>query len=498
MAGQHYLAVDLGAESGRIMRGTVSEGGGGITLEEVHRFPNIAVRVPGDGGGKTLTWHWDILRLWHEIQHGIHKAAQGHQVHGIGVDTWGVDFGLLDESGTLLGNPVCYRDLRTDGIPEQVYARFPKDRLYATTGIQSMFFNTLYQIASMSLRGDATFQHAKTLLFTPDLIAYWLTGVARNEYTIASTTMMLDARTRTWLDDLLAAIGVPRSLFPELIMPATAQSTIGMVQASLLESLGLNKGARVPVLAVGSHDTASAVAAVPAQGEDWLYISSGTWSLLGAEVAQPVLSPRAFELNLTNEGGIGGTIRLLKNIAGLWLVQECRRTWAKAGQEYDYATLTKMAEGASPHLAFINPDEPEFAQPGDMPARIVDHCRKTGQAVPQDPGQFVRVILESLAVVYARTRNMLEEVTGRKFTKLHIVGGGSQNHLLNQLAADATGLTVIAGPVEATALGNIMSQAISTGQLGSIAQGRALIAQTPGLKTCMPRDTAKWQQRIKG
>ena len=328
MADQHYLAVDLGAESGRIMRGTLSTGGAGITLEEVHRFPNIAVPVPH---GKALTWHWDILRLWHEIQHGIHKAAQGGggQIHGIGVDSWGVDFGLLDESGTLLGNPVCYRDPRTDGVPDQVFARFPKDRLYATTGIQSMFFNTLYQIASMSLRGDKTFKDAKTLLFTPDLIAYWLTGQARNEYTIASTTMMLNARTRNWADDLLSAIGVPRSLFPEIIMPATPQSQWGMVQPALAESMGLGRG--VPVLAVGSHDTASAVAAVPAQGTDWLYISSGTWSLLGVEVAQPVLTPRAFELNMTNEGGVGGTIRLLKNIAGLWLVR-LRRDLPESGE----------------------------------------------------------------------------------------------------------------------------------------------------------------------
>lgn len=493
MACDQYLAVDLGAESGRVMCGVISEGR--IVLSELHRFPNIAVRVPHKKGE---TFHWDTFRLWHEIQTGIGKGvAEGKPAAGIGIDTWGVDYGLLNEDGVLIGNPVCYRDPRTEGCQAKVDARIPRAKLYAVTGIQSMFFNTIYQLACLSFAGDPIFQRARHLLFMPDLIAYWLTGRMANEYTIASTTALLDAKRRNWSDELLAALEIPRSLFPEIIYPASAHSAWGKVQPGVGQNIGAG-AAGVPVLAVGSHDTASAVAAVPAEGDDWLYISSGTWSLMGAEIPQPILSARAGELNLTNEGGIGNTIRLLKNVAGMYFVQECRRAWAKAGREYDYAALAKMAEAARPHTALIDPDDPAFHTPGEMPMKIAAYLKKTGQPVPADDGQMIRVVLESLAAAYARVKNMIEEVTGRKFKKLHIVGGGCQNHLLNQLAADATGLTVMAGPVEATALGNIMSQAISTGTLGSIAQGRTLIARSAELKAFTPRETEKWEKWMKG
>lgn len=480
MADRHYIAVDLGAESGRVMLSKVSSSE--IALTELHRFPTASTRV-----GKTF--HWDILRLWSDIQAGIAKAVTAvggaKNVAGIGVDTWGVDFGLFDEDGALLGNPVCYRDDRTAGMPEKVEALLPRAQLYGVTGIQSMFFNTIYQLAALSFGKSAQLRAAKRLLFMPDIINYWLSGKMANEYTIASTSMLLDARARTWSDQVLAAIGVPRSLFPEMVFPATAQSSLGGVQPLVGDTLGATG---IPVLAVGCHDTASAYAAIPATGgNDWLCLSSGTWSLLGAEVDQPVLSGKAAEYNVTNEGGVGGKIRLLKNIVGMWPLQECRREWSKQGQEIDYATLTALAEKAPAKLAVLDLNDPEISKPGQMPQKITAQLQRRGQKVPQSPGEFARVIFESLALRYAEVIRELSEITGQRFTKLHIVGGGSQNNLLNQLAANATGLSVHAGPIEATALGNVMSQAISTGQLASIAAGRDLIRRSSAGREFKPR-----------
>lgn len=485
MAESCFAAVDLGAESGRVMVGRLANGRIGLT--EAHRFPNIPVYAHG-------TLHWDILRLWHEVQAGLAKVAADTRPAGIGVDTWGVDFALLTPDGTLLGNPVAYRDARTTGVPERLFTRLAKPRLYQATGIQTLVFNTIFQLASMTFASSPLLQQAGHLLFIPDLLCYWLTGRLATEYTIASTSQMLDARARTWWQEALFAVGAPRVLFPEMITPATAQSRWGQVPAAVGDALGVTD---VPVLAVGSHDTASAVAAVPAEGDDWLYLSSGTWSLLGAEVDQPVLSQKAFGYNLTNEGGVGGKIRLLKNIAGMWLVQECRREWARQGKEYDYATLTRMAAAAPSQTAIIEPDDAAFATAGDMPAKIAEHCRQTGQPAPQDHATTVRVCLESLAVRYAKVVAMLEDATTKKYKKLHIVGGGSQNDLLNQWAADATGLTVYAGPVEATALGNVLSQAITTGQIGSLAEGRRLIAQSVAPKVFTPRNTERWQRYLR-
>ncbi len=482
MQDQHYIAVDLGAESGRVMLATVNALG--ITLNERHRFPNGPVRVRS-------VLYWDILRLWGEIQTGIAKAmaeavTNGQSVSGIGVDTWGVDFGLLDRHGELLGNPVHYRDTRTEGMTEKFFARMPREEVYRITGIQTMNLNTLFQLCALAENRPTLLEQAEHLLYIPDLVAFWLCQRLANEYTIASTTQMLDARRREYAPTVLANIPLRTSLLPQLVMPGTV---LGPVTG---EAAAATHARDIPVLAVGAHDTASAVAAVPAHAEHWLFLSSGTWSLLGTEMEQPVLTPEAMKFNLTNEGAVGGKIRLLKNIAGLWLLQECRRAWAQDGKEFDYRTLVQMAREAPAHSAFLNLEDPAVLAPGDMPAKIAQQCRRTGQRVPETPGQFTRAILESLAATYAQVRNIITQVTGRKFTHLHIVGGGSQNELLNQMAADATGLHVIAGPVEATAIGNVMVQALATGQLDSIAAGRKLVAQTAMMREFLPHDTDKW------
>ncbi len=475
MTEQRYISIDLGAESGRVMLARVGENG--IFLEEIQRFANGPVAATG-------TLYWDILRLWQEIQTGIGKiTAENPVIAGIGIDTWGVDFGLLDGQGQLLANPVHYRDSRTQGMVEKFFAQMPREKVFAISGIQTMELNTLFQLVALKQRNPAMLDHAKCLLFIPDLIAYWLTGRAANEYTIASTSQMLDARTRQWSSDILAAMGVSKALFPPMLFPGCPDSNFGPVQNAAGQAI---KATGVPVLAAGSHDTASAVAAVPASGEDWLFLSSGTWSLLGAEVATPVLTPAAIKYNVTNEGGVGGRIRLLKNIPGLWLLQECRRAWAAEGKDFDYKTLVQLAREAPAKLARLDLDDPAFLVPGNMPGKIAAQCRQAGRKVPETPGQFARVILESLAERYAQVAAMLAELTGRKFRTLHIVGGGSQNELLCQMAADATGLTVLAGPVEATALGNAVAQAMATGQIASLDEGRRLVAKTAEVRTYRP------------
>ncbi len=387
MADKKYIAIDLGAESGRVMLGTISAAG--IELTEVHRFPNLQIRV-----GNTL--HWDVLRLWNESLIGIAKIAAEHDVSGIGVDTWGVDFGLLDSHGDLLGNPVCYRDARTDGMVDAVFSRLSKEKIYAITGIQTMALNTLFQLASLSFGESPQLRVAKHLLFLPDLFTYWLCGVMGTDYTFASTTQMLDARTRQWSPEILRMLGISGELFSPMSIPGERGAIRGTVLRSVNEKLAV---AKVPVIAVGGHDTASAVAAVPADSSngDWLYLSSGTWSLLGAEVDEPILTERAARENVTNEGGVGGKIRLLKNIAGLWLLQECKRAWSVRGNDYDYTTLTAMAAEAPARTAKLDLEDPIFSTSGDMPEKIAAHCRKTGQKPPESPGEFTRVILESLA-----------------------------------------------------------------------------------------------------
>ena len=459
----NYIAVDLGAESGRVILGSLA--GGQLSLEEIRRFPNQAVQLP-------CGLYWDSFRLFHEIQEGLATAGRERQVKaaGIGVDTWGVDFGLTGPDGGLIDCPRHYRDPRTNTVPERLFQTVPRWEVFQQTGIQIMSINSLYQLYSLRLADSPALRDASRLLFMPDLLNYWLTGETRNEVTIASTSQFYDPRTRRFATGMLARLGIPTGILAPLIEPGCA---IGPLLPRLAEATGLGA---VPVYAVGAHDTASAVAAVPAEGDDWCYISSGTWSLMGVETAQPVISEQSYNLNYTNEAGVEGRTRLLKNIAGLWLLQECRRAWAAQGELHDYAELARMAEEAGPARAIIDPDD--FLQPGDMPSRIATWCREHSLDAPRTKGEFCRTILESLAHRYRDVLEGLESLIGRKIRVIHIVGGGSRNELLNRLVASVTGRTVIAGPVEATAAGNLLVQAIGAGEVANLEQAREIVRRS--------------------
>jgi len=466
-----FLAVDLGASSGRVVEGTWD--GKGLALREVHRFKNGPVQA-----GARLTT--DADGLWRSVREGF-RAAGGAPA-AIGVDTWGVDFGLLDSRDRLLGPPAHYRDARTNGMMPKVFERVPKGEVFRTTGIQFMQINTLYQLFSMVESGDARLREASTLLLTPDLFHYWMTGEKIAEYTIASTTQMLHATERRWADGLLAALGIPVRLLPPLVPPGTP---IGPLLVGVAEEAGWS--GEVPVIAVGSHDTASAVAAIPELDGASAYLSSGTWSLMGVEVEEPVINDLSLVLNFTNEGGVGRTIRLLKNIMGLWLVQECQRQW-----RHDWPALERLAASAPPFRSLVDPDSPEFLSPGDMPAAIRGFCRRTGQPEPGDEGAIVRCCLESLALKYRIVFEDLERLTGRRLDVIRIVGGGCRNRLLNRFTADACGRPVVAGPVEATALGNILVQAVATGHLRNLADGRRVVAASTERETTQPGESAPW------
>ena len=459
----NYLAIDLGAESGRVILGSLP--GELLALEELHRFPNQPVRLP-------CGLYWDALRLHHEMVEGLSVAGRQRKLRadGIGVDTWGVDFALLARDGSLADNPRHYRDERNLGVPERLFSVVPRAEVFGYTGIQIMAINSLYQLYAMKLADSPALAAAERLLFIPDLFSYWLSGVERAEITIASTSQFYDPRTRRFSTELLERAGLPVKILPELIEPGRR---LGALLPRLAESTGLGP---VPVYATAGHDTASAVAAVPAQGDDWCYISSGTWSLMGVELPEPVINDQSAALNFTNEAGAAGRTRLLKNIAGLWVLQECRRAWAAAGESFSYAELAAMAEQAASIGSAIDPDD--FLQPGNMPERIEDWCRERSLAVPRTKGETCRVILESLAHRYRVVLEGLESVTGRKIRTIHIVGGGSRNRLLNQLVARVTGCTVVAGPVEATAAGNVLVQAIGAGQVRDLDQARAIVRKS--------------------
>ena len=466
-------AVDLGASGGRVMMGTVGRGQQ-LELQELHRFPNVPVRVLG-------TLHWDVLALFQGVLDGLGAAARaGAGLASLGIDTWGVDYGLLDADGTLLGNPVHYRDTRTEGVAGQVLARVPAAELYAITGIQQLPLNTIFQLAAAA--GTPQLAAARTLLMIPDLLAYWLTGQAGAEVTNASTTQLYDVRAQAWATSLMTRVGIPPGIFPPLRRPG---DIIGELLPRITTETGL--ATPVPVLAVGSHDTASAVAAVPAQGPGFAYISCGTWSLIGMELPGPVLSEASFKANFTNEAGIDGTIRYLRNVMGLWLLQESMRTWSARGTPADLDTLLAAAAEAPALRAVIDPDDPHFLTPGDMPGRIAHACRRTGQDPPADPGATVRCILDSLALAYRRTIAEVQELSGRHVDTVHIVGGGARNALLCQLTADACGLPVVAGPVEAAALGNVLVQARALGTApDDLAGMRRLLRQTQNLHRFEP------------
>ena len=466
MTGVTVAAVDLGASGGRVMAGQVSDSV--VTLHEVHRFPNEPVAAGG-------TLYWDILRLYADVRHGLELAARQFPLASAGIDGWGVDYGLLDTSGALLGNPVHYRDARTTGVPARVHAAVPAAELYAATGIQQLPFNTIYQLAA-----TPTLPHAATMLLIPDLLAYWLTGVPGAEITNASTTSLLEVRAQAWATELIEKAGLPSRIFPPLRHP-------GEIIGPVTELNG--PGSPLPVIAVASHDTASAVAAVPAAGPDFAYISSGTWSLAGMELDAAVLTEASRAANFTNEAGVDQTIRYLRNLTGLWLLQQSVRCWPGASLDDLLAEAARV-----PRLRFvIDPDDPVFVPPGDMPGRIAAWLAGRGEAVPAGPAETVRCILDSLALAYRRAIAEVQSLSGRHADVVHIVGGGARNELLCQLTADATGLPVIAGPAEATCFGNVLVQARALGAApGDLAGMRALIRSTQPLRSFTPtRDSTR-------
>lgn len=480
---KNFLAVDLGAESGRAVLGRFD--GEQLSLHEIHRFPNGPVRIQN-------SLYWNVLGLFGEMKRGLAKAAgeAGGELASLGLDTWGVDFALLDRNGELIGNPHHYRDSRNDGMLDKGFAIVPRQEIFDQTGLQFMQINSLFQLLAMKLQKSPALETATTFLMMPDLFNYWLTGQKVCEYTDASTSQCYDPRKGAWALPLLEKFGLPTQMFPGIVQPGTR---LGSLLPVIAEELGINQS--IAVIAPGCHDTASAVAAVPmSEGTEAnsAYISSGTWSLVGVETNEPVINAQSLAYNFTNEGGVQNTIRLLKNVTGMWLVQECRRTWAQQGEELSYADITRLAGEAKPFAALVNPDDPSFLAPGDMPARIREFCRCTGQTPPADKGAIVRCALESLAFKYRWVIEKLEELNNRPITTVHIVGGGTQNRLLNQFAANATGRTVVTGPVEATAIGNILMQMLAMGQIGSLREGRAIVRGSFPVETYQPQDTGAW------
>jgi rhamnulokinase len=476
-APQSYLAFDFGAESGRAILGQMVSGV--LTTQEIRRFANEPVEYGG-------SLHWDAPRLWYEMRKAL-AMLQGAPLAGIGVDAWGVDHALLGEKGELLENPYHYRDARTAGVMEEVFQRVPKEEIYATTGIQFMPINTLYQLFAAVRETPRLLKVAQKLITIPDLFHYWLSGRAVCEFTNATTTQLIDYRTRSWADELAARLGLPTHLWAEIVEPGTV---LGCLKARLARDFGF---AEVPVIAPAAHDTGSAVAAISAR-EGTAFISSGTWSLVGTEVDAPVVSSNALRMNFTNEGGVCGTTRLLKNVMGLWMLQCCRQTWTSQGQTHEVAQLLQRATEAPPFSCLVDPDHPSFLRPVNMPEAIGEFCGRTQQPSPKSPGGYTRAILESLAFKYRFVLASLEQLTGRHVERIRIIGGGSKNRLLNQLTADATGKTVLAGPPEATALGNIAMQILATGGANCLRDVRAMVERSYPPELFEPRDTEKWDR----
>lgn len=482
MADKAYLAVDLGAESGRVMAGRFN--GQMVSLEQFHRFPNGPVNLGG-------TLRWNLIGLWSEIQEGLHKAAA--ELNGaavsVGVDTWGVDFVLMNANDELLGQPWNYRDSRTDGMMQKAFSRVPREQIFAATGLQFMPINSLYQLLAMCERDPELVDQARRFLMVADFFHWCLSGSRVVEFTNATTSQMLDAQSRTWATDMLQKLEIPTDMFPEVVLPGT---NLGSLRSEVAEFTGLGK---LNVVAPATHDTGAAVAAIPTTQTgrpDWAYISSGTWSLMGVETQDAVLTPKALKYNVTNEGGVDGTWRVLKNIMGLWLVQCCRQAFSQRGHNFDYAQLAKLAEDAPAFRSLIDPDRPEFLGPPDMTEAIAAECRRTEQPVPETEGQFIRCALESLALKYRMVLGWLEELTGVPATVIHIVGGGTQNRLLNQFTADACGRPVVTGPIEATALGNVLIQARAAGDLSTLSDIRDVVRRSESIEEYTPENTVAW------
>ncbi len=476
---RRYLAIDLGAESGRGVVGALE--GGRIRLEEVHRFPNGPIRLFDH-------LYWDALGLYREIKAAIGKAAAQGKLDAMGIDSWAVDFGLIGPGGTLVGSPRCYRDPRTDGIVERAFEVVPREEIFRETGIQFLQFNTLYQLLALKEQEPRLLEAARKLVMIGELFTYFLTGRVVGEFTNASTTQLLTPQGE-WSQKLLSRFGLPVEIMPEVVHPGTE---VGVVIDSVRSELGLAQD--LPVIVPAVHDTGSAVAGVPASGRDWAFISSGTWSLVGMEVEKPIITEESLAFNLTNEGGVERTYRLLKNVMGLWIVQELRREWERRGEALAYDALTRLAAEAAPFQAFIDPDDPSFFRPGDMAERVRAYAEKTGQRPPESLGELVRCVLESLALKYRYVIDRLERAAGQKVEVVHVVGGGSQNRLLNQMTASACGRMVLAGPVEATALGNVVMQAVGQGALSSVAEGRKAIRASFVLEEYSPERTEAWSE----
>ncbi|MEQ9406438.1 MAG: rhamnulokinase family protein [Fuerstiella sp.] len=483
MAEKAYLAVDLGAESGRVMAGRFD--GSKIALQQFHRFSNGPVSLAG-------TLRWNLIGLWTEIQNGLREAAS--QMNGaavsVGVDTWGVDFVLMNRNDELLGQPWNYRDSRTDGMIQKACSRVPRAEIFAETGLQFMQINSLYQLLAMCERDPELVAQATRFLMIPDFFHWCLSGSRVVEFTNATTSQLLNATTREWAFDLIRKFEIPTDMFPEIVVPGT---NLGTLRNEVADFTGLGK---LDVVTPATHDTGAAVAAVPTRrtgSADWAYISSGTWSLMGVEVQNAILTPQALARNVTNEGGVDGTYRLLKNIMGLWLVQRCKVAFAARGQQVDYAELTRLAVEAPAFRSLVDPDRPAFLGPPDMTEAIAEECRRTGQPVPETLGQFVRCALESLALKYRMVLGWLEELTGTPVQVIHIVGGGTQNQLLNQFTADACGRPVFAGPIEATALGNVLLQARAAGDLSSLSEIREVVRTSETIGEYTPEHPAAWE-----
>jgi len=486
MKPQSYLAVDLGAETGRVMAGLWD--GKRIRLEELHRFPNGPVEIAN-------SLRWDVLRIWAEIQNGLSQAARFHgkNVKSVGVDAWGVDSVLLSKSDEVVCQPFHYRDARTRGLMEKAFARVPRAEIFAATGLQFMELNTLYQLLALQRDSPEILAASDRLLMMPDFFHWCLCGAKVAEFTEATTTQFFHPTKREWSYGLLKKFGLPIAILPPVVEPGTA---LGQLRASLTTRTGLGQ---VQVIAPASHDTGSAVVAVPVANSDegtWAYLSSGTWSLMGLELRQAQLSPKVLEFNITNEGGVDGTYRVLKNITGLWLVQQCKRAFERNGKTVEYAQLVRLAKAAPALRSFVDPDNPRFVNPPSMPAAIQEFCKETGQPVPQTEGALIRCALESMALKYQVVLSRLEEVGGKRIETIHVVGGGSKNPLLNQFTADACNRQVLAGPVEATALGNVLIQARACGEIGSLAELRAIVSKSTDVETFSPKasSVSLWQE----
>jgi sugar (pentulose or hexulose) kinase len=479
MPSHTFIAVDLGAGSGRVIAATTDLQK--IELEEIHRFDNPGTELPGGS-------FWNIVGLYRDILEGLRRAVEihGERIVSIGIDTWGCDHGLIGQNGTLLGMPHQYRDPRFEGMAELMHGLMPESEIYRHTGIKTNFYNSSLHLLAEAHKKNPALDAAETLLFIPDLLAYWLTGRRAVERSIASTSQLVDPTTGNWAWPVIDALGLPRKMFGEIVAPGTVLGPIRDAVANFIGKAG------IPVIASASHDTASAVAGIPMSDGQKLWLSSGTWSIMGVEINTPVTTAESFERGFCNELGVNQSVRFLKNIAGLWLIQECKRQWDLDGESIDYATITRMAEAAEPFSAFINPDDEVFASPGNMPEKIRNWCEKSGQKIPADKGTILRVATDSIALKYREVFDHIKAFTGTTFDQLHAGGGGIQNEPLSQSTADALGIMVVAGPIEATSCGNVITQMIGTGHLENFQAGRELIRRSFDFKTYEPRQSADW------